>query len=251
MSGFLVVPTAAAPAGAPSVLSFTQPIGLPAGLKGLYILDSTFGDQLKNYADAASPLSMIGAPASTGYGYNLSPSGGFETGIEETSDMTIAVIAKPLSTGGAIIAHTGNAASLQPEAASLFIGDGGTGSAVRGGAKDGAGAFRNVAILPVNSGGAADPSAWNLMLASFDAAGIDNIWGRSGTDYPAVITTTGRTLKAGTIRLGASLTTNTLYNGACTVAAAAIWQRKLTAAERSTLTASLRAYLEGAGITTA
>ncbi|WLG43233.1 hypothetical protein [Pseudomonas sp. FP1740] len=76
--------------------SFTELV-LPnsAGLKGLYLINGNSPASLKNYADPAKPLTVVGSPSFGTFGATLDSSNYFNTGLVEDVNRTWLVIVAP------------------------------------------------------------------------------------------------------------------------------------------------------------
>lgn len=227
----------------PSIIKFQKPtLQVTSGLVGLYLIDNLNGaaDNLINYADAGSPLTVIGSPVGGDFGVTLASSGGYETGILEAEAMTIACVFKPLLSAANLMVVAGGSTT----AGSAMVLHCGTGS-LRTGYRNGANNYIQVA----NSLSGTSEDDWVFGIGGYDAAGLHCGKSYNGTYNETLTGATGRTLSGATLRIGAGQWAGG-YGNAWECAMVAIYSRKVDATERQQIAADFRAYYAQAGIST-
>lgn len=238
MSGYLKAgDVSVAGAGLPTLLNFKSPdfsSDLLSGLVGLWVIDDSIGEDalLKNRVNPSLPLVDIGLPVPIRPGMTLNQSNGFNTGLAETSAMTVALITKR-TTARALMVYTGTVAGSPTGAFGIFTDGTAPGLSFRAGARNGAGSFQNA-----NSGNTtASASEWLTVIGAVDTTGVVCGVQNNGVYSEGSSAFTGRTVTAGTLRLGAI--GNGTYTADFDALLMAVWDRRLSLAERQEACASL------------
>lgn len=236
----------------PTILSFTQPEGLPATPAGLYLLDGSMGDDvmLENLT-GGSALTKIGQPASDTLGVEVGQIAAFDTGIVETAAMTFIVVANGYATGYEMLINSGVNAFADSVPDQVGLWRAGTTSSLRLNARDGSNVNQSYNSMAF-SAGRAEVGKFNINIGGFDTTQFVIGYGEDATYYQeGTQAITGRTVSspARTIRIGIGVASQ-YYTQQNNVAMVAIYTRLLNSSERLAAVAALRAYFATAGITT-
>lgn len=241
MSGILDLSDVTLPAGPAykTLFDFLR-VGVPVtdGLVGLYQFGGAEALSLINHANAALPLTKFGAPTINAMGASCSQTACFETGLPETDAFTIIGVVKPAATTGMVVS---NYIATTPFGSSLFQASGTT---LNCGTTNGAGSNTGSSMATTVT------TDWEIQMARVDATRAQAQRSRAGvvTASPDAAIT-GRTVVARNWRVGGHYATGSI-TGVREILAAAIYNRRLTDAELTSVYAALRSFFALGGVTT-
>lgn len=242
MTGVLNLGLVLPGAGYPKGYTFEQ-LALPAavlgGLVGLYQLGGSESASLLNNVAGGPSLLSVGAPEVAGGEARLSVATGYyDTQLPETEAFSILAVARP--GGGNEAMQIATYGSGSPAGTSLRIDM----TATRLGTIDG------TATLRQRVTNLSTPNADELYLVAGtgDTIGLSLYLGQRGATVTGGTAYTGRTVLPRTWRIGASYDTGVVSQAR--IAAAAIWNRRLTDAEMAAAFIAIRAHFAASGVTT-
>lgn len=250
MSAFLLASGVTLPnaSSCPKLFSFLRPT-LPdeVGLTGLYFLGGNATLSARNLVSGGVALTPVGAPTINALGATLNQSNCFNTGLTETAAWTFIAIAQPIAAGIA----SGNGAML----VSNFLNSGAIGtslympaSATINAAEAVTISTSAVATLAVSPLVQTD---WYQFCARGDAASEDVTYQHAGamaTPASPGAAPSARALTGRTINIGGHY--DTAFQASVNIVAVAVWNKKLSDANRLATFAVLASFFSAnAGIT--
>ena len=219
----------------PAVVNFFQ---LPvAGAIGYYEMATSGPASVRNWVNAALPLTQVGTPVAAAQGLTLSGVNYFDTGLAEPTGFTLFLVAK-LNTldGSTALLRPSRWGGRQVAGGTFLYYEGSGGNALK---------FNGTGLPALNLNDAA-LSSWHCLSVAVNPTEVSGTTGRatvtnhtSGVTVTNTFTTSGRTPAVTNMRLGWGGSTG--YTGPLDMWRAGIWNRGMSAAERTTMLAFLRA----------